>query len=74
MKYTAPALGASGGDGGPYTWTATGLPPGLTIKSSDGVISGTPTETGGYSVTVTATDARHDVGSQTITITISELT
>src|SRR3954453_3015061 len=37
----SPQLTASGGTGS-YTWTATGLPPGLTISSS-GLISGTPT-------------------------------
>jgi hypothetical protein len=64
---------ASGGDGGPYTWTATGLPPGLTI-SSGGAISGTPTETGGFKATVTATDAHGDKKSQAVTITITQLT
>jgi len=42
----------------PYTFTATGLPPGLTIGSSTGTISGTPTAVAGspYSVKVTVTD------------------
>jgi prepilin-type N-terminal cleavage/methylation domain-containing protein len=41
---------------GPYTWTAMGLPTGLTI-SSTGLISGTLTAPGGYAVTVTVTDS-----------------
>jgi type II secretory pathway pseudopilin PulG len=41
----------------PYSWAATGLPPGLSINSS-GRISGTPTTAGTYSsVRVTVTDA-----------------
>ena len=40
----------------PLTYTATGLPPGLTLQSSTGFISGTPTTVGTYNVTVTARD------------------
>lgn len=41
----------------PYTWSASGLPTGLSINSSTGLISGTTRIAGGYMVTVTATDA-----------------
>ena len=43
----------------PYTWTATGLPAGLTINPTSGTISGTPlvANPGGSTVTITATDA-----------------
>ena len=44
-------------EGQPLTYTATGLPPGLTLQSSTGFISGTPTTVGTYNVTVTARDA-----------------
>lgn len=40
----------------PYTWSATNLPPGLSI-SADGLISGTPTASGTGDVTLTVTDA-----------------
>jgi hypothetical protein len=41
----------------PYvSWKATGLPPGLSISSSDGLISGTPTQTGTYVFWVQMTD------------------
>lgn len=53
--YTAP-IEASGGVG-PYTWTATGLPPGLSIDPNTGVISGVPTTPGTFTVTVTVTDS-----------------
>ncbi|MEZ7124612.1 Ig domain-containing protein [Nonomuraea sp. AD125B] len=43
---------ATGGSGS-YTWSATGLPPGLTIDTTTGLITGTPS-IGSYDVTVTA--------------------
>ncbi|NPV89256.1 MAG: hypothetical protein HPY50_00590 [Firmicutes bacterium] len=46
---------ASGGAGG-YTWSATGLPPGLSISGS-GQITGTPTEGGSFTVEITVTDS-----------------
>jgi hypothetical protein len=42
---TSLALSAGGGDG-PYRWTASGLPAGLSINGTTGVISGTPSTTG----------------------------
>ncbi|KAA1418623.1 M4 family peptidase [Nocardioides humilatus] len=62
-------LSATGGTS-PYTWTATGLPAGLTV-SSGGVISGTPTTAGTSSVTVTAKDAANKTGSATFTWTVN---
>lgn len=51
------ALSASGGVA-PYTWSAVGtMPPGLTLNSN-GVVSGTPTLAGTYSVAIRVTDAR----------------
>jgi hypothetical protein len=41
----------------PYTWSATGLPTGLSINAGTGLINGTTTRAGGFSVTVTAVDA-----------------
>lgn len=48
---------AGGGSGAPYAWTATGLPDGLTIESATGRITGTPTRTGTFPVTLTVADS-----------------
>jgi subtilase family serine protease len=56
------------------TYSATGLPAGLLINSSTGLISGTPATAGTSSVTVTATDTTGAHGSATFTWTISTAT
>lgn len=53
--YSATAT-ATGGTP-PLQWSATGLPSGLSIESSSGQISGTPTVPGSSTVTIIATDA-----------------
>ena len=53
------------------TYSATGLPAGLSINSSSGLISGTPTTAGTSSVTVTATDTTGASGSASFTWTIN---
>ncbi|HKT03239.1 MAG TPA: putative Ig domain-containing protein [Rugosimonospora sp.] len=62
-------LSASGGTG-PYTWAATGLPTGLSLNASTGVVSGLPTTAGTYAVTVTATSGTAS-GGATFTWSIS---
>jgi hypothetical protein len=74
------ALSASDPDGGRLTYSATGLPLGLSLDPTTGRISGTPTAFGAYAATVTVTDglspdARSftwsigDPGAPTVTIT-----
>jgi hypothetical protein len=70
---TAASLQVSATDsasGQTLAYSATGLPAGLSISSS-GLISGTPTTTGTYSVTVTATDTTGAHGSAAFTWTIA---
>ena len=53
------------------TFSAAGLPAGLSISSSTGLISGTPTTAATSSVTVTATDTTGASGSASFTWTVS---
>ena len=59
----------SGGAGGPYTFSATGLPAGLTM-SSTGTISGTPTVNGTFNYTVTVTDKNGNSGTVNCSVTV----
>jgi Putative Ig domain/Bacterial Ig domain len=57
----------------PYTWSvAVGtLPAGLTLASSTGVISGTPTGTGTSSFTVKVTDGASQTASKALSLTVN---
>ncbi|MGO9954798.1 MAG: putative Ig domain-containing protein, partial [Solirubrobacteraceae bacterium] len=65
------AIYASDSDAGTLAYTATGLPAGLSIDAVGGEITGTPTNPGQSSVTVTATDASGPSGHATFGWTIS---
>ena len=54
----AQTLAAIGGLA-PYTWSANGLPSGLSIDPSSGAISGTPAAAGTFTFTIRVIDANH---------------
>jgi cellulase/cellobiase CelA1 len=64
-------MASDSASGQTLTYSATGLPAGLSISSSTGLISGTPTATGNSSVTVTATDGTGASGSASFTWTVT---
>jgi hypothetical protein len=72
--YGPVTLSASGGNQ-PYIWSViTGaLPPGLSLSSSNGQISGTPstTDTGSYNFIVQVTDSNSTVQTSTLSILIA---
>ena len=53
------------------TYSATGLPAGLSINTSTGLVSGTPTTAGTYTTTVTAKDTTGASGSASFTWTVN---
>jgi len=64
-------LTASGGQT-PYTWSISGgtLPAGVTLSASTGVLAGTPTIGGNFSVNVQVVDNARLTGSQTFSLAI----
>jgi hypothetical protein len=70
VAITPVTMVGSGGVGGPYTFSATGLPNGVSISSS-GTISGTPTVSGTFNYTVTVTDKNGNKGTVNCTITVA---
>jgi O-glycosyl hydrolase len=71
---TAASLQIHGSDsaaGQTLSYSAAGLPAGLSISSSTGLISGTPTAAGASTVTVTATDSTGASGSATFTWSVA---
>ena len=55
----------------PYTWSATGLPAGLSINSSTGAITGTPAAAGNFGIAITVTDSALATSVARFTMTIS---
>jgi hypothetical protein len=78
---TPPTTGTTGVTYGPFTVTATGfptptfsatgLPTGITINTTTGVLSGTPTVGGSFNVVITATNGILPDASQSFTLDIT---
>jgi hypothetical protein len=68
-----PVQATDSASGQSLAYTATGLPSGLSISSS-GLIAGTPTTAGSFTVTVTATDGTGASGSAVFTWTVTGAT
>jgi len=66
FQYSTVALGD------PITFNAEGLPGGLTIDKSSGVISGTLTDVGTFSVILTATNSRGRTGRQSLALNVTD--
>src|SRR5207302_1042458 len=63
-------LAASGGIA-PYSWSATGLPAGLSLNSGTGQISGTPSTAGNYTVTASVRDSENSPASASKTFSLT---
>jgi len=66
--------GTDSNSGQALAYTATDLPPGLSIGSASGLISGTPTTAGSYDVTVNADDTTGATAGTTFTYTVDAAT
>src|ERR1700690_784647 len=71
--YGPVALAASGGSGGGYTWSATGLPPGMGIDPTTGGLTGTPTSAGIFDPVFTVTDSASATFSTNISLIINSI-
>lgn len=76
IQYVQPPNGSNSisffatGGVSPYTWTGSGLPPGLRIDSTSGYILGTPTQPGTSAATITATDSQGRTGSGAFSLVV----
>ncbi|MFG3233142.1 M4 family metallopeptidase [Streptomyces antibioticus] len=64
-------ISASSTNGGSLSYAATGLPAGLSINASTGLITGTPTTAGSSGTTVTVTDSTGATGTASFTWTVA---
>ncbi|MEZ5367387.1 MAG: putative Ig domain-containing protein, partial [Bryobacterales bacterium] len=63
-------MAATGGTGA-LSWSATGLPAGVSVNPTTGVLSGTPTETGTFVATFTAEDVNHVEATEQLSLTVN---
>ncbi len=67
--YSANVVSASGGTA-PYSYSATGLPGGLSINAGTGAITGTPSTAGSFDPTITVTDGLGASASQSRSLVV----
>jgi hypothetical protein len=65
-------LASATGGVSPYSFTATGVPPGMTLNPLTGYLTGTPTQAGMYTVSVSVRDQVGAVETKATTVTVSE--
>ena len=65
------AISANDVNGDPLTYSSSGLPPGLSINSATGLISGTPTTDGSYTPLVKVSDGRGGIASASFGWTVA---
>jgi len=70
--YPTQTIPSATGGTGPYTYTATGIPAGLTFNTTTREITGTPTQIGSYTIPVTATDANGNSITSNFTLNITD--
>lgn len=66
-------LSATGGSA-PYTWTAHGLPAGITLNAATGALSGTPTTAGSFTFSVTVKEAGNVSATTSYTLVVGAVT
>ncbi|EKK5269562.1 autotransporter domain-containing protein [Cronobacter dublinensis] len=66
-------LSATGGSA-PYTWTAHGLPAGITLNAATGALSGTPTTAGSFTFSVTVKEAGNVSATASYTLVVGAVT
>jgi gliding motility-associated-like protein len=70
--YTTNGIPAATGGTGPYTYSAAGVPPGLTFNAATREITGTPTQTGTFTIPVTVTDANGNTITSSYTLKVTD--
>lgn len=68
--YSVDVVSASGGTA-PYSYSASGLPGGLSMNAGTGAVTGTPSAAGSFSATITVTDALGASASQTRSLVVN---